>query len=228
MSVTLAPGFSVYSLVERVEQTSAVFNHRYTMTVASYEIENATLMDNARTRIFSGFQRMSKFLLQIDRYKRIAAIAESVYVFGIPDVTPPPIPNIRYMLLEPNAALAKEWFLISYGAEWASVLATQEQTHIDDPDDQRVFKGIWSFDVALAAILEQWVSNAVDARPLSIDEAEHDFRWQGRIVNNIVDRLERRVKKTGNLRAAVLERELAAMLEPFSNRGRLSRRLTNV
>mgnify|MGYP002713107352 CR=1 FL=1 len=191
MPVNIAPGFSVYALVARMQkyQDSTIINTRRTMNTISYEIENATLIDGTKTRIFAAFQRMSRFLPQVERYKKLAARSESIYVFGIPDATMPQIPNITYIHLEPQMQLAKEWFLVSYGQDYASALATEELTHIDNPDDERRFKGIWTFEISMVAILEEWLTRTVDAQPLLINEAEHNQQEQQRLLQNIRTRM---------------------------------------
>src|SRR4051794_40665931 len=150
------PTFSVYHMIERIERKSILFNHRRAMSLISYEIENATLLDSAKTRIFAGFQYLSKFLPQVKRYERIAANAESVYIFAVPDVQPPEIANMHYIDLKPSDQMAKEWFVISHGVPYSSALATEEISQFSDPDDQRQFKGIWTFDLAIVGIMHDW------------------------------------------------------------------------
>jgi len=166
MNYVIDPQFSVYELVERVQKVSAVINSRRTMSLISYEIENSILIDGARPRLFSAFQYLSKFMKQRVRYEQIAKLAESVYVFGVPDITPPAIPNVHYVHLSPDDRLAKEWFIVAYGGDTYSALATQELTRFTDPDAQRRFKGIWTFDQNIVLILHDWLSSAVDAPPL--------------------------------------------------------------
>lgn len=105
---TVDPTFSVYHLIERIEQQSILLNHRRTMSLISYEIENATLIDHVSTRPFAGFQYFSKFLPQAKRYQRLAALSQSVYVFGVPDVEPPELPKVEYIRLTTTDQLAKE------------------------------------------------------------------------------------------------------------------------
>lgn len=214
MPTNIAPDLSVYGLVERIQQHSTILNHRRTMSVISYEIENATLLDGTQTRIFSAFQKLSRFLPQVKRYRQLAQTAESIYVFGIPDITPPQIPNIHYVYLKPTDQLAKEWFLVSYGREYASILATEELSSIDDPDDQRIFKGIWSFDVSLTAILEQWLTNSVDAPALLIQEDEHNHTQQQQLVQNILARLnQRQAREVDSKQNAVICKEVQNIID---------------
>lgn len=165
---TVDPTFSAFGLIGRTEQQRIQLNHRRTMSLISAEIENATLRDGAVTRIFAGFQYLSKFTAQVKRYERIAARAESVYVFGVQDVTPPSIPKLIYIPLSSRDQLAREWFVISHGVDYSSALATEEVSEINDPDDQRQFKGIWTFDARIVSIMHDWLSSLVDANTLPV------------------------------------------------------------
>ena len=193
MTITIDPQFSVFHLVDRVQLGNSVLNHRRTMSLVSYEIENATLTHGARNRIFAGFQVMSKFIPQIERYTSLAQRAESVYVFGVMDVQPPPLPHVTYVSLTQTDQLAKEWFLVSHGQDYFSALATEEVSHITDPDDQRVFKGLWTFDLSMVMILESWLTSAVDARPLQISDLEHNFSQQIRLMAATLGRFTARL-----------------------------------
>jgi len=209
MPVNIDHSFSVYHLIERIQKHSDVISQRKTMNIISYEIENATLKDGERTRIFSGFQRMSKFLPQVNRYRQMAKTAESIYVFGIPDIQPPQIENIHYINLEPTDQLSKEWFIVSYGESYSSTLATEELSHIDMPDSQRQFKGIWTFNVTLTAILEGWLTRTVDAPPLMIDEERHNFMRHKQVIRNTMQRLDNRsLRKQDIVLKTLVEGEL--------------------
>ena len=213
---TVDPSFSVYSLIERIENHSLLLNHRRTMSMISFEIENATLIDGAKSRIFAGFQMMSKFLPQVKRYQKLAATANSVYVFGVPDVEPPPIPNIKYVPLASNDRLANEWFVISHGTSYSSALATDELSRFSDPDDQRQFKGIWTFDIAIVAIMHDWLASLVDARPLTDAEKQHDFAQQRILIGRSYTRLNQKVGTL--LRTATTPQEIATAIQSSTPR----------
>ncbi len=206
--------FSVYQLVERAEKVGTALNHRQTMNHISYEIENATLIDSAPNYIFSGFQVMSKFLPQVARYRKIAAKAKAVYVFGVRDVQPPVIPNIHYVYLEPDDRLAQEWFLISYSDTFVSALATEEVTTLNDPDAQRQFKGVWTFDPGMCGILTRWIKSEIDAQ---IDLSEDNLlqgKQHQRYVENINSRMMGRI--TTKARGHIREELQSIVLTVFS------------
>jgi hypothetical protein len=218
MTIVIDPTFSVYHLVERSHE-QAMLRHRKTMSLVSYEIENASIVDRASTRVFSGFQRLSKFLPQVERYRKLAEVAESVYVFGIDDIMPPAIPNVTYVPLRREDQLSKEWFLVSYGRDYFSALATEELTSIDDPDDERMFRGLWTFEERLVSILHDWLSRAVDADTYTIqheieEAGGHNMTNQMQLVANAMQRMVALTDKLENQaeRERKLREELVATL----------------
>ncbi len=217
MAIVIDPQFSVYALLARIRRTSTLINHRRTMTQMSYEIENAALLEGARGRIFAGFQRLSRFLPQAERYRKLAALSEHVYVFGLPDVSPPAVNNITYIPLERTHALVKEWFVVAYGSEFYSALATRELTNIDDPDEYRQFEGIWTFDWDMVDIIQEWLTSAVDAKPLLIERAEPPTE-QTRIFNVSLSRLNDYVGANSRSTAMqVAQIELEQMMKKLSD-----------
>jgi DICT domain-containing protein len=198
MVSVIDPTVSVFGLVEHTQQQNMFINHRRTMSLISYEIENATLVDGAQNRIFSAFQYLSKFLPQVKRYEKLAQKAESVYVFGVADVVPPPIPKVTYVKLDPKSQLAKEWFLVSFGRDYVSALATEEQTQITDPDEERVFHGVWSFEFELVGILNNWLTNLVKASPMDLEERERNYTNQLNIMSNSMGRIITRIANEKN------------------------------
>lgn len=160
------PVFSVYQMLRRIYSGQMELRSRRMMTKISYTIEDITRVDAHRNRLFCGFQYFSKFPPQEQRYRQIAANAESVYVFGVADITPPAIPRITYVPLSPNDHMSREWFVISAGAAFNSALCAEERTSITDPDHVREFSGLWTFDDNIIDILQEWLSSAVDAPPL--------------------------------------------------------------
>ena len=77
-------------------------------------IETAILLRTHRGgRIYAGFERLSRMEPIIARYLRIADVSERLYVFGEMDWQPPRHPNMRAIKLQPDARLAREWFVIA-------------------------------------------------------------------------------------------------------------------
>lgn len=205
---------SVWGLVGRVQQKSLTLHQRRTMNVISHSIEDTTLVDRVPTRIYAGFQRMSKFIPQIKRYTGIAQNAEQVYVFAVPDVEAPDLPNVTYVYLQEDSALAREWFLISRGDDYASALVTQEKTRFNDPDHLRRFQGIWTFDVDIINVLDQWMLNTVSDRDFADDtETQVNIASQQIWVQKTLSRLDAFAKRSKD---RSVEQELSALKQVIS------------
>lgn len=206
LQVAIDDTFSVYALVERVMHDNITLSTRPAMSAISHEIEDATIIDGAHTRIFSSFQLMSKFLPQIKRYEKLAENAAEIYVFGVMDVDSlPDIPRVNYVALEPHQQLAKEWFLVSYGTDFYSALVTEELTSIDDPDDQREFKGLWTFDLAMVSTLHEWLAGLMGISPQisQMRDNDHDYENQVRLMGHTIQRLmQRNMLLTGQTTAS--------------------------
>ncbi|MGJ3239265.1 MAG: DICT sensory domain-containing protein [Anaerolineae bacterium] len=191
--INITPDFSVYNLTRRSLRDVSIINGRRTMNIISNQIENSTLIDGAETVVFSAFQRYSRFKPQMKRYRQLAKQAKHIYVFGVPDDDLPAIDNVTYVPLKESDQLAQEWFLVSYGRDYFTALATEEVTHIDDPDHQRQFKGVWSFDIAVVSMLYDWLSQAVDLREYANPRDVANHQRQAQLLSNIIGRLSIRV-----------------------------------
>jgi len=192
---SIDPSLSVYGLVQRTREQRLILTSRRTMSFISYEIESAIIQSNLRARVFAGFQRMSHFLPQVQRYQQLAYHAESIYVFGVMDVQPPPIAKVRYIPLKPTDQLAKEWFLVAEAQDYFSLLATEELTSPDDPDYKRRFQGVWSYDEELLSIIQDWLTSMVGARPLPELAANRNYQRQVQYMNIAVAHLAQRLTK---------------------------------
>jgi DICT domain-containing protein len=201
-SLAVDPHLSVYHLVKRTKTLNAFLNNRQAMLLISYEIERALF--KTRARVFAGFQHMSRFLPQEARYRKLAETSESVYVFGIMDVFPPPIAGIRYVPLRKDDQLAREWFLIADSPQYFSALPTEEVTPLGLPDEQRQFEGAWSFDEELVTILQEWLSSLVDAHPLGDLHNRRDYVSQIGMMNDSLTRMSTRLAKQTSQRVSGL------------------------
>jgi len=200
--VTIDPNLSVHGLARRSSTQRSLPRHRYAMLIMSHEIEYTVIMGAARPRIFAGFQRMSRFLPQVDRYARIAPNAESVYVFGIMDAEPPPMPNVSYVPLDEGDQLANEWFVIAEAPDYFSAL-TSIQIAYPEADEMPSFDSMWTFDEDTVTILQEQLSTLVDAQPLGDLAATRDSKQEIGILTNSMFRLTNRLVGTiGNLTPA--------------------------
>ncbi|MFQ3567115.1 MAG: DICT sensory domain-containing protein [Aggregatilineales bacterium] len=191
MELNIDPNFSVWGLTQRVRTGSTLLNHRKTMNLMSYAIEDVTLIEKEPTRVFAGFQRFSRFRPQAKRYAQIAKLAQMTYVFGIPDVAPPSIPGITFVPLTSRDQLAREWFLVSSNDAFACALVTQEITSEVTRDSERMFEGILSFDVRLVEILDEWLVRTVNAQvPLITVSRPFNTKRHLQLKNRVISWIE--------------------------------------
>ncbi len=188
MTVVIDPTFSVYSLLERNIKQNFSLRHRDTMQQISYEVENSAAVALGKTRLFSGFQRFSRFVPQIERYRSMAPSMEGIYVFGMPDVELPPISKVHYIPLSPDDRLAREWFVVSYGPGYSSAIGTEEISAPKTGERNRLFKGLWTFNPFIVSIIGDWISSAVDVPEIKweIDEVLHRQH-----LNRMVESIDR-------------------------------------
>lgn len=188
---TLDPSLSVYDLVRRTQQQKTVLADTRTMRIVSHEIENTVILDHTPARIFSGFQRMSAFYPQVERYQQLAAHAESVHIFAHFDVPPPPMTKVKFFPLMPEARLTNEWFVVAASDDFFTALVTEER-YGHEQGDERMFEGVWSFDEEMVSIIQAWLSHLVGARPIAEDRTRN-YKHHSNLMANILNRMTIRV-----------------------------------
>src|ERR1051325_8889581 len=114
-------------------------------------IENALLLRTHRGgRVYAGFQRLSFMEPVVDRYMRIADVSARVYVFGLPDWTPPRHPNMAVVRLRANVPLVREWFVVADSPSLRVALVGLDDTDVDAPTrEERYFRALKTHDPAL-------------------------------------------------------------------------------
>jgi len=165
MNLVINPKMSLFNLVDHINKRRLFANYRGSLVTISHEIENSVLSVGAHGRLFAGFQKMSFFLPQVNRYRRLALITEHIWVFGVPDCTLPLIDNVSYVPLSESDALTREWFLIADAPEYFSALVAQDLSGFDVPEKQRKFRGIWTFDSTMVEQLHKAVAEIVGVAP---------------------------------------------------------------
>ncbi len=166
-ALRIDPALSLWPLVDRWETVSVFANYKGVLTTISHEIETGVRNSSSRPQVFSGFQKLSLFLPQVERYRRLARSAGHIWVFGVFDVIPPSIPGITYVQLAESDTLASEWFIIANGADFFSALVAQDLSGFSIPDAQRQFRGVWTFEAELVQTLYQQICLALGQKPLT-------------------------------------------------------------
>lgn len=136
-----------------------------TMLSISHGIEDAVIQHRLRGTFFAGFQRVSAFLPQRNRFGRLASLVGEVLIFAVPDAPIPALPGVEWVLLTPEAPLAQEWFIVFTHPLFTAGLFTRETQHVDNValafGRQRFYQGILSFDPTLVYAAEAALRTAL-------------------------------------------------------------------
>ncbi len=214
MSLAVDSDFSVYNLAEHIRDDNFHYIHRATMRTISAQLENVTRLDRIPTRIFAGFQTMSNFIYHVDRYREMAETAESIYIFGVPDVIPPEIEGIQYVYLKEQDLLSQEWFLISHSKNFASAVIAREINTELAPEEGRIFEGDWTFDTRMISLLVSWLSVAVKLPSLKISESIVDVTKQSQLISTAIQRSMSQVARIKSpAEKRMIQTELTELLE---------------
>jgi DICT domain-containing protein len=115
------------------------------------------------TRIFVGFQRMSRVRGVLRRYQRICDIVGELWVFAQEDWRPT-LPHARLVAID-DVDLCGEWFLLIDSKKYRALLSARE---IDGPDrgrsqGDRRFEGVSTFHPRLVhtagEAIEDWIGS---------------------------------------------------------------------
>ena len=182
----------LYDLVIAGGETVAA-NSQATMQEISYRIEGGIKAANVRGVFYSSFQQLSRFADQIHRYRELATYCERVYVFGIADWTPPPIENVVYVPLAPDAGLAKEWFLVYDTPGYFTSLIAHDTTGLGVPPAQRIFKGAWTFQETIVSSVRAALDTVLEQvhQPVLRRDYEQQQHLTAGIISEVVLSLER-------------------------------------
>jgi len=207
--------FALFPIVDDLDIRRLFAHYRGALKTISHQIEDAVLNGGVYTRVFAGFQKFSFFLPQLERYRELARVADGIWIFGIPDVPLPPIPGVTYMPITVEHALTQEWFLVVNSPEYFSALVAQDLSGFTVPDEDRRFRGIWTFDGTVVGRLEEKLSEVIELRPSEVYNGhQRDYRRQlnqlTASAGKLIDTLEQRNLKLKQ--AQQLREDLSNML----------------
>jgi len=205
MNLIVDSALSLFAEVDQLNKRRLFANYRGSLVTISHQIEDAVLHAGTRARIFAGFQKMSYFLPQLNRYRRLGMVAEQIWVFGVPDCTLPVLENVHFVPLGEDDALVKEWFLVADSPEYFSALVAQDLSGFEVSGAHRKFRGIWTFDADQVKQLQVKLSNMVGLLPFT--DTPRDYRRQLNQISlmseGLIDSLEARnaqLRQTQELR----------------------------
>ncbi len=97
-----------------------------TLTFMSRCIENACFADPKRCTLYSVFRRLSLLEPHLDHYQKLAAVARSIYIIGVPDVKIERwAPNV-HLITEGVQKLGHNWITINISRDIHMTLLAEE------------------------------------------------------------------------------------------------------
>jgi DICT domain-containing protein len=148
----LPPAASVFAELGRLHPQLAAHRLRKTSLIAlSWAIEDEFCAKATRPHLFGAFQHPDFYDPARPRWRELARVARSAYVFadfagaGGPDDTADPVE----VALAADAPLRREWVVVCDSVELSAALSAWELPGQDDlPDRDRVFEAVWTVDPA--------------------------------------------------------------------------------
>jgi DICT domain-containing protein/signal transduction histidine kinase len=141
------------------------------LTALSHAMEDQVLAGSDRPLVIASFQRERFYRQEVNRYLRISARTNQVYVLAAAETNfehcSGPCETIAF---DPSDPLSQEWHLIVVGPHYAACLLCKERlshsgfstSNLPLPNDQaRRFEGIWTFDRGVACKAAELLLNRI-------------------------------------------------------------------
>jgi DICT domain-containing protein len=127
------------------------------MEAISHVIEEQALKLNQPFKFYSAFQKFSRFKHQQERYRKLVATKNPIYIFGEPDTEIWQTENlIKINLDAPNSSgqgLANYWFVVLHSPDFVSMALVAHEVHNPNFSVQlpnrlvfRNYEGFWTYD----------------------------------------------------------------------------------
>ncbi len=126
-------------------------NFRYIFTVQgmveiSHLIEDFVLANPGVAQMHVSFQAFSRFADQQERYGRVAEASSGLWLYGVPDIPPPRLPQTTIVDTS-GTPLEQYWFVIAYGPGVHMTLLAEEVNPAERlPGEPRMYEGFYTFD----------------------------------------------------------------------------------
>lgn len=189
------PNFSVFKLAKRKSNMGITVSHLPVLQEIRYEIENASLIDHAENILFCGFQRLSQFAPHAEHYRKLAKECEHIYVFAVLDAEIDTIEGVSIVPLKASDQLAKEWFIVSYGYDFFSALASEEISSPNTTTQNREYRGTWMFDLKMVEILYDWLCREVGLNSEHIEQNQEVVRHEISMMEKTLLRIQEFIHK---------------------------------
>lgn len=114
----------------------------------SHALEDVVIQGLPGAQLAVGFQRLSAFQRQEQRYRSIAAACDHVWVCAVPDEKLPEIDGVTFVPICAEWPVADEWFVVVNAPGFASaLLAIEVSCRLSR--DERCFQTMFTSDVRL-------------------------------------------------------------------------------
>jgi DICT domain-containing protein len=135
--------FSIYNLVEENSPHNIFSTSKKHILYWSHRIEEQIPSRSDGDQLYVGFQRLSYALTQARRYAKLAT-ASKIYLTAVPDIPTTQFPSVNLIPLTYDHELAKEWYVLLNGRNYARLMAAREVT--ERGDAERTFHGVMTSD----------------------------------------------------------------------------------
>ncbi len=141
----------------------------HTLLAISHSLEDVLVRHGLATPFYAGFQRVSSFMPQRDRFARLAAQSGEVFLFAVADVPFPRIPGIHHVALAADAPLAREWFIVVDHELFGAALLTRQlgdaparvTRRVLEFGRGRLYEGLITFEDRLVAAARRALDGAL-------------------------------------------------------------------
>ncbi|HPD16631.1 MAG TPA: hypothetical protein PLE19_16880 [Planctomycetota bacterium] len=97
-----------------------------TLNFMSRCIENACFADVGRCTLYSVFRRLSLLEPHLDHYHKLAAVARTIYVIGVPDLAIEPWARNVHVIADDARRLANNWITVNISRDIHMTLLAEE------------------------------------------------------------------------------------------------------
>lgn len=139
---------ATFSFTGPLDSQQMSLHSRRTMLALSYLIEDYAGYA-ANTHLIATFQRFSLYQRQYERYQRLARHCPQIYVLGVPDESPPALPNVTTLALGTSWPLIHEWVVIASGPTCCVGLFACDRERLTPDRRSRHFHALWTTNTAI-------------------------------------------------------------------------------
>lgn len=143
-----SPGLDRLSLLDNVGQRLTLHS-RKVMVAVSHLLEDHAGLSGPETTLIATFQTLSRYERQAARYRSLAPRVRQIYVVGVPDGQPEPVPGVTLVPIEATWPLAQEWVVLVSGPRCCAALLARDEAGLRMDRLSPSFRGRYTTDSSL-------------------------------------------------------------------------------